>query len=134
MGGYGEVKLALKLPELYGFVGSMSGAFDITRRPLSLRSWGQTWRIWTIFGTRRRVRQDEDVFALLDDERKNSGAGWFVSCGQVDSLHAVDELFVRRMRACGMIVDWTTTPSGHDWNSWNAAMPELFQAAAKSLR
>src|SRR5205807_9687513 len=37
MGGYGAVKLALKHPELYTFVGTMSGALDITRRPASLR-------------------------------------------------------------------------------------------------
>ena len=62
MGGYGAVKLALKHQELYGFAASMSRALDITRRPASLRRWGQTWRIWMIFGVQPRSRKDEDVF------------------------------------------------------------------------
>jgi S-formylglutathione hydrolase FrmB len=37
MGGCGAVKLAIKHPALYGSVGTMSGALDITRRPASMR-------------------------------------------------------------------------------------------------
>jgi putative tributyrin esterase len=89
MGGYGAMKLALKHPDLYGFAGSLSGALDITRRKASLRRWGQTWRIWTIFGLRPQVRQDEDVFDLLNHGAEVRNTTWFVSCGRSDSLFAV---------------------------------------------
>ncbi len=57
MGGYGAVKLTLKHPGRYGFTASMSGPMDITRRRASVRRWGQTWRIWTIFGVRPSTRK-----------------------------------------------------------------------------
>ncbi len=136
MGGYGAVKLALKHPELYGFAGTMSGALDITRRPASLRRWGQTLRIWTIFGLRPGLRQNEDVFHLLDrastDEIQN--VNWFLSCGKSDPLYAVNARFLREMRQRGVKVDGLTTPGFHDWQSWNAAMPLLFKAAGGELR
>ncbi len=133
MGGYGAAKLALKHPELYGCVATMSGALDITRLQPSLRRWGQTWRIWTIFGVRASARRDEDVFELLVHMRDPHGAKWFQSCGQDDSLHGVNERFVRQLREQGVDVEGITTPGGHDWQSWNAAMPDLFRTAAKSL-
>jgi S-formylglutathione hydrolase FrmB len=79
MGGYAAVKLALKHPDLYGFAGSMSGALDVTQRPASLRRWGQTWRVWTIFGFRRSTRLDEDVFNLLDRSPNIESLKWFES-------------------------------------------------------
>ena len=134
MGGYGAIKLVLKHPDLYGFTGSMSGALDITRRPASVRRWGQTLRIWNIFGVRSSARQDEDVFTLLDHAQDLHHTRWFESCGQDDPLHGVNERFVRKARERGLDLDAITTPGGHDWQSWNAAMPDLFRAAAQSLR
>ncbi len=86
MGGYGAIKLALKHPELYGFAGTMSGPLDITRRPASLVRFGQTWRIWTIFGLRRSERRNEDVFNLLDHSPGVKNVKWFASCGAKDPL------------------------------------------------
>jgi putative tributyrin esterase len=133
MGGYGAVKVALKHPD-YRFVGDMSGALDITRRPASLRRWEQTWRIWTLFGVRSSTRQDEDVFDLLDRAPDLPGTIWFESCGRDDLLRGVNERFVQKLREHGVDADAITTPGGHDWQSWNAAMPDLFKAASKSLR
>lgn len=134
MGGYGAIKLALKHPERYGFAASLSGSLDITRRPASLRRWGQTWRIWTIFGLQPSSRQDEDVFHLLDRLPEAQSVKWFESCGQNDPLHGVNERFARKMREHGVGLDPITTPGGHDWQNWNAALPELFETAGKSLR
>jgi S-formylglutathione hydrolase FrmB len=133
MGGYGAAKLSLKHPDLYGFVGIMSGALDITRRPPSLRRWGQTWRIWTVFGLRPSARRDEDVFALLNGSKPPQTA-WFASCGKDDPLHGVGERFAHSLRQQGVEVRLVTTEGGHDWRSWNAAMPQMFKAAGAALR
>jgi putative tributyrin esterase len=134
MGGYGAVKLALKHPALYGFVGTMSGALDITRRPASMRRWGQTLRIWAIFGVRASSRRDEDVFDLLDRNAEVQSANWFESCGKDDPLLAINERFAHQLRGRGAKLDAITTPGGHDWQSWNAAMPDMFRIAEKTLR
>ena len=134
MGGYGAAKLSLKHPDLYGFTGIMSGALDITRRPASLRRFGQTWRIWTIFGFRRSTRLDEDVFDLLRDSKQLPQTTWFISCGGIDPLHGVVERFARQIRQHGMEPNFVTTQGGHDWQSWNAAMPLMLRSAGNALR
>lgn len=134
MGGYGAVKLALKHPALYGFVGNMSGPLDITRREASLRRWGQTLRIWNTFGVRPNIRRDEDVFDLLDRAVEVKSVTWFESCGKNDALLGVNERFARELRERGVSLDLITTSGGHDWQSWNAAMPDLFRIAEKALR
>ena len=134
MGGYGAAKLSLKHPDLYGFTGSMSGALDITRRPASLRRCGQTWRIWTIFGLRRSTRRDEDVFDLLRNSKQLPQTTWFISSGKSDPLHDVGERFGHQMRQHGMEPNFITTQGGHDWQSWNAALPQMFRSAGNALR
>ncbi len=133
MGGYGAVKLGLKRPEDFAFAGNMSGPLDITRRPASLRRWGQTWRIWTIFGLKPSVRADDDVFDLLDHASDVQRVTWFESCGRDDPMHSVNQRFTRRLQEKGVSVNLLTTPGGHDWQAWNAAMPALFEAAGKTL-
>jgi S-formylglutathione hydrolase FrmB len=136
MGGYGAVKLALKHPDLYGFAANISGALDITRRPASLRRFWQTFRILTIFGVSPAARQDEDVFNLLDVASANQlqNMKWFSSCGKNDPLYAVNARFMRNMRERGAKLDGITTPGFHDWQSWNAALPQMFRSAGNALR
>lgn len=134
MGGYGAVKLALKRPDLYGFVGDLSGSLDITRREASLGRWGQTWRIWTIFGFRRDSRRGEDVFHLLDRAKERRDMLWFESCGKNDVLFDVNQRFAQQLRKRGADLKSVTTPGGHDWQDWNAALPELFKLASTTLR
>ncbi len=134
MGGYGAAKLSLKHPDLYGFTGIVSGALDITRRPASLRRWGQTWRNWMIFGFQRSTRRDEDVFAILSSSKKPPQATWFISCGENDPFHAVAEQFARQMRRDGTELSLVTTQGRHDWQSWNEALPQMFRRAGNALR
>jgi putative tributyrin esterase len=131
MGGYGAVKIALKHPELYAFAGSMSGALDITRRPASLRRWGQPWRIWNIFGAQWSARRDEDVFNLLETNRQMQRTTWFESCGKDDPLISINERFTRKLRKSGENVQLIVTPGGHDWQSWNAQCRDYSQLPRK---
>jgi S-formylglutathione hydrolase FrmB len=134
MGGYGAAELSLKHPDLYGFTGIMSGALDITRRPASLRRIGQTWRIWTIFGFRRSTRRDGDVFDTLGNSTQLPQTTWFISCGGIDPLHDAGERFAHQIRQHGMKANLITTQGGHGWQSWNAAMPQMFRSAGNALR
>jgi putative tributyrin esterase len=134
MGGYGAVKLALKHPELYGFAGNMSGSLNITRRQASLRRWGQTLRIWNTFGVRPNIRRDEDVFDLLEGAKEVKNETWFESCGKDDPLLGVNEQFAHKLRVRRAKPQSIITSGGHDWRSWNTAMPDLFSSAEKALR
>lgn len=133
MGGYGAVKLALKHPDRYAFAASLSGALDITRRPASLKRWQQTMRIWEIFGGSAAAKA-EDVFSLLSEDSHVRETQWFESCGKKDPLFAVNRRFVTRLRQRGASVNFVTTSGGHDWLDWNAALPQMFQAAQNTLQ
>ncbi|HET9741280.1 MAG TPA: alpha/beta hydrolase family protein [Terriglobales bacterium] len=133
MGGYGAIKLALKYPDRYAFTASLSGALDITRRRASLKRWQQTMRIWEIFGGSAAAKT-EDVFLLLPQDSHVHETQWFESCGEKDPLFAVNQRFATRLRQRGASVNFVTTPGGHDWQDWNAALPQMFQAAQKTLQ
>jgi S-formylglutathione hydrolase FrmB len=133
MGGYGAIKLSLKHPDLYSFVGVMSGPLDITRRPPAPQRWSQTTRIWSIFGYLESTRRNEDVFDLLARNPPSQTIHWFASCGKSDPLRPINQRFVNSLNKYDVPLSLALTPGGHDWESWNAAMPQLFEAAATSL-
>lgn len=128
MGGYGAARLALRHPEQYGFAGVLSGALDITRRPLSLRRLGQSWRIIRIFGYKSEERREGDVFVLLAGSAPEPRR-WFVSCGASDPLAGVNARFAGKLGIKPVI-----TAGGHEWRSWNEALPRLLAAAGAALR
>src|ERR1700677_1518502 len=94
----------------------MSGALDITRRKASVRRWGRTWRIWTIFGVRLNVRRDEDVFDLLEHGAEVRGTTWFESCGRNDPLYVANERFAHELRGRHF---------GSDHYGWGPRLAEL---------
>jgi putative tributyrin esterase len=134
MGGYGAIKLALKHPDLYSFVGVMSGPLDITRRSPSLRRWSQTTRTWSIFGYFESTRRNEDVFDLLHRKPPRPDVRWFASSGKDDPLKPINLQFSTQLNEHGFSLNLTTTPGGHDWQSWNIAMPQLFKTAEQAFR
>jgi S-formylglutathione hydrolase FrmB len=134
MGGYGAVKLALKHPELYGFAGSMGGAFDVTRRWPNVLNPGQSWSEWIVFGFRPSTRLDEDVFVLLDHAAIPQKVKWFASCGTEDSFSSDNSRLLRRLRERGAVVDTVVASGAHDWQVWGNMLPQLYKVAGESLR
>ncbi len=131
MGGYGAAKIALKHPERYKFAGVLSGALEITQRPPSLPRWGQTLRIWTIFGYTKASRADEDVSVL--SSHASPGTKWFVSCGNVEPLYNANSRFAEKLKRLGIDPKFVTVSGDHDWTNWNQALPLLFAEASKAL-
>ncbi|HEY6376786.1 MAG TPA: alpha/beta hydrolase family protein [Edaphobacter sp.] len=134
MGGYGAIKLTLKHPDLYSFTGVMNGPLDTTRRPPSLHRWSQTTRTWSIFGYLPSTRRNEDVFDILNHAPPKHDVRWFASVGKNDPLKPVNLLFVKKLNEHGVPLNVLMTPGGHDWQSWNTAMPQLIKTAAQTLR
>jgi S-formylglutathione hydrolase FrmB len=80
------------------------------------------------------ARRDEDVFDLLEGAKEVNNATWFESCGKDDPLLGVNERFAHQLRVRGAKLQSIITSGGHDWRSWNTAMPDLFASAEKALR
>ncbi len=134
MGGYGAAKLALKHPELYSWVGVLSGALDITARPMRLRRLDQFWRICKIFGLRRSTRMLEDVFVLLAHQANPTAQRWIITCGRKDPLFGVNRRFAGELKKRGAMVAWSSVEGGHDWGSWNSMLTGDMHDAAGHLR
>lgn len=134
MGGYGAAKIALKHPEQYAYAGVVAGALDFTRRPFSVRRFGQAWRQWTIFGLRRSSRVSEDVFALLQKSAVAQSIHWKVASGKKDPLLGVNQRFAHELKQRGAQVEMLQAPGAHDWQSWSALLPKVIESAGKSLR
>ena len=111
-----------------------SSAIDGLLSYHSMHRRGQTWRIWTIFGVRPDTRRDEDAFDLLSAATVLPHATWFISCGRSDALLAVNQEFAHELVVRGAAVNTRVTSGGHNWQSWNSAMPDLFSLAVKTLR
>lgn len=133
MGGYGAVKIAMKHPEEYRFAGTMSGALEVTRRHPSLARIQQSIRLWRIFGS-RAGESDEDVMQLLKRSTALKQVTWFVACGEKDPFYPANSLFERSLQQRGGDIQIRNTAGGHDWQTWNTVMPDLFQFAGTVLR
>ena len=134
MGGYGAAKLALKHPELYGYIAVIAGALEFTRRPFSIKRLGQAWRQWAIFGLRRRSRLGEDVFALLQKSTLVPTTEWKIAAGKKDPLLGVNQRFAHDLKQHGAKVEMWQSPGVHDWQCWNAMLPKVIESAGKTLR
>lgn len=133
MGGYGAAKLGLKHPEVYGFAGVMNGSLDITTRPMNIHLLKQRWMIWAIFGYRQEARRDEDVFDILANTKRTPLTKWFVSCGKNDRFYPYNERFGRELKERRANVRFMGTEGGHDFQSWNQALPQLMNDARNAL-
>jgi S-formylglutathione hydrolase FrmB len=79
-------------------------------------------------------RRDEDVFDRFDRNAEVQSATWFESCRKDDPLLATDGRFAHALRSRKANLHAMTTPGGHDWQSWNAALPDMFRIVEKALR
>ena len=122
MGGYGAMKLALKLPEHYGACISLSGAFDITRknRPVNLDEWR------SIFGFGLQSPDEleggeHDLFAIAEGAAK-SGAKLpelYMWCGTEDRLIDVNHKFHAHLDSLGVSHAYEYSEGDHSWKWWD---------------
>ena len=122
MGGYGAMKLALRLPEKFGAAASLSGVLDITARVKrveigSLAYWN------SIFGSVQELENsDDDLFPLIDRVAllpKEQQPKLFACCGTEDFLYQDNLNAVAKMRAAGLDLTYEEGPGTHSWEFWD---------------
>ncbi len=134
MGGFGAVKLALRHPDLFVFVGGLSSALDVPRRAFSIKRLQQSRHYNAIFGpSGSGTRRDNDVFVLIGAAIPEASPYFFLTCGEQESLLPVNREFGARLAAHHLRYEFHTMPAGHDWNQWNAWLPSLFASLTKHM-
>jgi putative tributyrin esterase len=112
MGGYGALKWALREPDRFGAVASLSGALDVVglsrqseRRDLFARVFGGV------------PGPTDDLFALLD--AAGTVPRMHISCGTEDQLIDGNRRFVAAAQAAGAQVTADLRPGEHEWGFWD---------------
>jgi len=132
MGGYGAMKIALKHPDLYGSVSTLSGAlipFDWSE-DLPRYSWIARWSLKRVFGKRRDDNSlaQNDVWSLLRAARfAHSPFRAHLMAGREDDyrLDQVAIQFGSNLNDHGVDATVVIEPGRHDWAYWRRGLLEI---------
>jgi putative tributyrin esterase len=134
MGGFGAIKLALKHPDLYGFVGALSPAIDVPSRPFSVKRISQYRSHASIFGPwGSGTRRDNDPFVLARKVDPTRAPFIFATCGEQEGLLLSDRQFAALLDQRKFRFEFHSGPGGHNWNQWNPRLQELFASLLSHL-
>ena len=121
MGGYGALKCALRAPQTFSKVISLSGALDAVDTAIN-NTVPATRRYWEdVFGPAEDVSGSEnDLFAaataLTDPALRPRIYMW---CGTEDFLYAQNIRMRDHLRALGYDLTYEESPGDHQWRHWD---------------
>jgi len=134
MGGFGAVKIALRHPDVFVFVGGLSSALDVPRRAFTIRRLEQSRHYEAIFGPMgSQTRRDNDPFVLARTADPEAAPYFFLTCGEQESLLPTNRDFDALLTARHFTHEFHSVRGGHNWNQWNAWLPTLFQSLEQHM-
>lgn len=134
MGGFGAVKIGLRRPDLFSFVGGISSAIDVPRRAFSFKRLQQSRHYNSIFGpSGSQTRRDNDPFALVRTANPQFAPYFFLTCGEQEGLLPANRDFAGLL-AQHFRYEFHTVRGGHDWNQWNAWLPSVLHSLSDHMK
>ncbi|MDR2833502.1 MAG: esterase family protein [Streptococcaceae bacterium] len=111
MGGYGALKIGLKTDK-FGYIASLSGAFDIKNETLNAMKDENYWQ--GIFG-------DLDPFEELVNvaKTKKNQPQIYAWCGKQDFLFKANEQMMAKLEAFNYPLTFEITEGSHEWYYWD---------------
>jgi putative tributyrin esterase len=135
MGGFGAVKIALRHPDLFAFVGGLSSALDVPSRPFSVKRIGQWRHHRSIFGPwGSSTRHDNDPFVLGRSADVTAAPYFFLTCGEQEGLLPTNHQFANLLQQRRFRHEFHVVPGGHNWNQWNSRLDDCFRSLFEHLR
>jgi S-formylglutathione hydrolase FrmB len=137
MGGFGAVKMALKHPNLYGAVSSLSGALiPIGIDDLRRYGWITRFTLKRVFGKRPdpKTLSGNDVWDLLHGAhfpRPPFVAQLRAGTEDYYGLDGVAAQFGAFLNERGVPTEIVLEPGGHDWAYWSRALVPIAEWHAK---
>jgi len=134
MGGYGAMKWALRYPERFAAVASLSGVMDIASRQQDPAVQDDPGRddpgpdnqmMRRIFGDRPAGGTDDDLLALLDGLDPAAAPAMYVCCGTEDVLYTDNRRFVAAATGRDLPLVSNFGPGEHDWAYWDARIQDV---------
>lgn len=132
MGGYGAVKVALRYPEKFEAVGTLSGVLDIQRLIDSIMNGNETIikirEIKSIFGATGKVNKESDTIELVKKVAKNENRPRLIQiCGLDDFLYNDNLNFKNAAEQAGYGHTYMEWRGDHEWPFWDVAIQKVFQ-------
>jgi len=135
MGGFAAIKIALKHPAMFAFAGGISPAVDVPSRPFSIKRPLQWRQHSSIFGPwKSATRRENDPFLLARSADPKGMAYFFLSCGEQEGLLPSVRQFAALLGSRHFQYEFHVKAGGHDWQQWNAEIPDCFQSLAQHLQ
>jgi S-formylglutathione hydrolase FrmB len=132
MGGYGALRWALRCPERFAAVASLSGALDVAALQASAAAGGSPGDpdmivdVWdAAFGEVPAAGTDADLFHLLEAADPARTPPVFVCCGRDDGLLAHSERFAAEAARHGLAVTAQLDAGDHDWGYWDRTIQDV---------
>jgi S-formylglutathione hydrolase FrmB len=130
MGGYGALKFGLKHPEIFSFVGSMSGALNASKRT------DEASLMQTFGEPNSPVRESNDLERLAREfppERQSLLPYFYLDCGSDDPWLKTNRDFVNILLERKMVHEYRQLPGGHVWTYWDRQVREVLRVAADRM-
>ncbi len=140
MGGYGALKFGVKNPEMFAFVGSMSGAIGAASwTEADLHGFEFIWRtLALVFGPENSpTRAANDLNRLFRDlpaERIAALPFVYLDCGTEDLLLQSSRDLADILVARKIPHEYRQLPGTHAWSYWDAQVQEILRIAERKLR
>jgi len=128
MGGYGAVKIALRHPDLYGSVSSLSGALiPFGQEDLERYSFLARWTLRRVFGRSPKDNslRENDVWEILWSANYDRSPFPLYLRGGAEDVYGLGRVGAQFAAFCadhGLDADAVIEPGGHDWDYWKRAM------------
>ena len=133
MGGYGALLLTLRHPDLFGFAGSISGAFAGPSgiehvlpelKPSTDEAFGPPGSA---------TRKENDLDTLIEGADPAKTPYMFLECGTSDPLLPSDRHVVAELSARGFTYEYHELPGAHTWSFWDNSVPPLLDVLSRTL-
>lgn len=131
MGGYGSLYAALRKPEKYGKIFSLSGALEIQLASGFVAHCEGA--LPEVLRSRKMLPGGEyDLFALLERVRPEAMPPVLLACGTDDFFIRSNRKLSRELERRGMRVQLHTAPGGHNWDFWRVWLRHAFDFLVQS--
>ena len=126
MGGYGAMKLGLRLPDRYAAVASLSGPLMMHQSYQYPEIAPARQELNDIFGGEQGLRGDENNLALLAKRIAPADAPRiYAACGTADFLFDANEAFMARFGKKLQIDYHTEEGAAHTWDFWDRQIEKV---------
>lgn len=117
MGGYGALYLAIRHPQLFKAVGSMSGVVDLQ---FSTKRWEIAQKIGTYDDYPQRWEKHSVINMVKQMEQ--AYLAFIIDCGVDDIFIDINRKLHQKMLQLNIPHTYTERPGGHSWDYWTNAI------------